>query len=51
MKHAKTDANYAILTKRVKPQQNKPVSNLLSIQSVGLEQTFMKFVEIFVPQE
>ena len=51
MKHARTDANYAILTKRVKLQQNKPGSNLLSIQSVGLEQTFMKFVEIFVPQE
>ena len=52
MKHARTDANYAILTKHVKLQhEKKPVSNLLSMQSVGLEQTFMKFIEIFVPQK
>ena len=52
MKHARTDANYDILTKRVKQQhEKKPASNLLSIQSVGFEQTFMKFIEIFVPQE
>ena len=34
------DANYAILTKRVKLQQEKkPESNLLSMQSVGFEHT------------
>ena len=44
--------NYDILTKQVKQQyEKKPVSNLLSIQSVGFEQTFVKFIEIFVPQE
>ena len=44
MKDARTDANYAILTKLVKLQdEKKPVSNLLSVQSVGFEQTFMKF--------
>ena len=33
----RTDANYAILAKHVKLQhENKPVSNLLSMQSVGL---------------
>ena len=47
MKHARADANYAILTKR----ENKPVSNLVSVQSVGFEQIFRKFIEIFVPQE
>ena len=37
------NANYAILTKQVKLQhEKKPVSNLLSMQSVGLEQTFMQ---------
>ena len=37
------NANYAILTKQVKIQhEKKPVSNLLSMQSVGLEQTFMQ---------
>ena len=52
MKHARTDANYAILTKWVKLQhEKKPVSNLLSMQSVGLEQTFTKFLAIFLPQE
>ena len=46
------DANYTILTKRVKLQhEKKPLSNLLSIQSVGFEQTFMKFIEIFIPEE
>ena len=51
MKHVKTDANYAILTKWVKLQhEKKPVTNLLIIQSVGVEQTFMKFIEILVPQ-
>ena len=44
MKDARTDANYAILTKLVKLQdEKKPVSNLLSVQCVGFEQTFMKF--------
>ena len=52
MKHATIDANYAILTKRVILQhEKKPASNLLSMQSVGFELTFMKFIEIFVPQE
>ena len=52
MKHARTDVNYAILTKRVKLQhEKKPVSNLKSMLSVDIEQTFMKFTEIFVPQE
>ena len=51
MKRARADANYAILTKRVKLQhEKKPVLNLLSIQSEGFEQAFMKFIEIFVPQ-
>ena len=46
------DANYTILTKRVKLQhEKKTLLNLLSIQSVGFEQTFIKFIEIFVPQE
>ena len=36
MKYAKTDANYAILTKRVKlEREKKPVLNLTSMQSVG----------------
>ena len=44
MKQAKTDANHAILTKRVKIRhEKKPVSNLLSMQRVDFEQTFMKF--------
>ena len=52
MKHARNDANYPILTKRVKLQhEKKPVSNLKSIESVGFEQTFTKFTEIFVPQK
>ena len=52
MKHAKPYANYAILTKRVKLQhEKKPVSNLKSMQRVDFEQTFTKFIEIFVQQE
>ena len=52
MKHARIDANHAILTKRVKLQrEKKPVSNLISMQSIGFEQTFIKFIEIFDPQE
>ena len=46
MKHARKNANYAtkLITKQVKPQQEKkPVSNLISIQSVALQQTFVKF--------
>ena len=44
--------NYAILTKQLKLQhEKKPVSSLISMQSVGFEQTFMKFVEIFILQE
>ena len=51
MKHARTDGSYAILTKWVKLlHEKKPVLNLLSMQSVGFEQTFMKFIEIFVSQ-
>ena len=51
MKCARTDANYAILTKRVKLQhEKKPVLNLLSMQSEGFEQAFIKFIEIFIPQ-
>ena len=52
MKHARTDANYPILTKRIKQQQEKkPVSNLLNMQSIDFEQTFTNFIEIFVLQE
>ena len=52
MKRTKTDANYAILTKQVKLQhEKKPVSNLKCMHSVAFEQTFMKFIEIFVLQE
>ena len=52
MEHARADANYAILTKQVKLQYEKElVSNLLSIRNAGFEQTFMKFMEIFVLQE
>ena len=47
--HASTDANYAKLNKRVKQQhEKKPVSNLLSMQSVGFDQTLNKFIEIFI---
>ena len=39
MKHAMTDASYAILTKQVNLQHEmKPVLNLSSMQSVGFEQ-------------
>ena len=45
MKHARRDANYAILTKLVKLQdEKKPVSNLLSMKSAGFEQTFTEFI-------
>ena len=45
MKHARADANYAILTKLVKLQdEQKPVRIYLSMQIEGFEQTFMKFI-------
>ena len=38
MKHATKDANYVILTERVKLQhEKKPVLNLKSIQNVGFQ--------------
>ena len=41
MKHASTDASYAISSKWVKLQhEKKPVFNLLCIHSVGVEQTW-----------
>ena len=41
IKHARTDASYAILTKCVNLQhEKKPKWNLLSMQSVGFEQTW-----------
>ena len=43
MKHAMTDTNYAtkLITKQVKLQQEKkPVSSLISMQSLGFEQTW-----------
>ena len=46
MKHARTDTNYAILSKLVKLQdEKKPVSNLLRMQSTGFEQTFTKLLD------
>ena len=52
MKHETLDANYAILTRQVKPQhEKKPVSNLLSMQSVGFGQTCIKLIETFLLQE
>ena len=52
MKHTRADENYPILIERVKLQHEKrPASNLKSIESVGFELTFKKFIEIFVPQE
>ena len=52
MMHALIDANYSILTKQVKLQhEKKPESNLLSMQSVGIEQNLIQFTEIFVLQK
>ena len=52
MKHTRADANYPMIIKPVKRQHNKKrVSNLKSIESVGFVQTFMKPIEIFVPQK
>ena len=49
MKHARAGANHIILTKQIKLQlEKKLVSNLKSMQNVGFEQTFTKFIEIFV---
>ena len=51
MKHARADANYPVLAKRVKLwHEKKPVSNLKN-ESVGFEQTYTEFIEIFVAQE
>ena len=51
MKYARTDANYSILSELFKVQhEKKPVSNLKSIETVDFEQTFTKFIEIFVLQ-
>ena len=51
-KHARTGVNHIILTKRIKLQlEKKLVSNLKSMQNVGSEQTFTKFIEIVVLQE
>ena len=48
-KHVNTGTNYAILTKRVKVQNEKKlVSSLKRIQSIGFEETSTKFIEIFV---
>ena len=50
MTHARSDITYPILTKRIKLQhEEKPILNLKSIESVGFQQTFTKFIEIFVP--
>ena len=52
MKHARTDPDYAVLNKWVKPRhEEKLVSNLLTMLSVGFEQTFIKFIEISIPQD
>ena len=51
MKHVRSDTNYPKLTKRIRLQhEKKPVLNLKSVESVGFEQTFPNFFEIFVPQ-
>ena len=45
MKHARADANYAILTKLVKLQDEKKLVRIyLSMPIEAFEQTFMKFV-------
>ena len=50
MKHSRTGTNYAILTIRIKLQhEREPVSNFKNMQSVGFQQTSIKFIEIFVP--
>ena len=48
-KHARTGVNHAILTKWIKLQlEVKLASNLKIMENVGFEQTFMKFIELFV---
>ena len=45
-KNYKADADYSISIKQVKLEyEKKPVSNLLGMQNVGFEQTFMKFID------
>ena len=52
MKHARTSPNHIILTKWIKLEfEMKLVSNLKSMKNEGFEQTFTKFIEIFVLQE
>ena len=47
MKHAGIGTNYPILTYQVKVQhEKKPGLNLKSMQILGFEQTFTKFIEI-----
>ena len=49
MKHARTGVNHIILTKQIKLQlEKKLVLNLKSMQNVDFEQTFTKFIEVFV---
>ena len=48
-KHVRTGTNHIILTKRIKLQLEKKLAlNLKSMQNVGFEQPFTKFIEIFV---
>ena len=50
MKHAITGTNHAILTKHTKVKHEKrPVSNLKKYPDGRFEQTYTKFIEIFVP--
>ena len=45
MKHTRTDANYAILTKQVKLQhEKKPALDSKSMQLVGFAETLTKFI-------
>ena len=45
MKHTRTDANYAILTKQVKLQhEKKPALELKSVQCVGFAEKLTKFI-------
>ena len=51
MTHARSDITYPILTKQIKLQhEEKPILNLKSIESVGFQQTFTKFIDIFFSQ-
>ena len=43
MKHARTGANYVILTKKIKlKHEMEPASNLKNLQNVGFEQKHLK---------